>query len=43
VQTGQILTYSDTRLDRMGPTAIDAVEGLCAQLDAARAALAKAP
>ena len=40
VQTRQILTYSDTRLDRMGPTAIDAVEGLCAQLDAARKALA---
>lgn len=39
VQTKQILTFSDTRLDRMGPTAIDAVEGLCAQLDAARAAL----
>ncbi len=39
VQTRQILTYSDTRLDRMGPTAIDAVEGLCAQLDAARQAL----
>jgi iron complex transport system substrate-binding protein len=39
VQTRQILTFSDTRLDRMGPTAIDAVEGLCAQLDAARKAL----
>jgi iron complex transport system substrate-binding protein len=42
VQTRQVLTYSDTRLDRMGPTAIDAVEGLCEQLDQARAALAKA-
>jgi len=39
VQTKQILAFSDTRLDRMGPTAIDAVEGLCAQLDAARTAL----
>jgi len=39
VQTGQILSFSDTRLDRMGPTAIDAVEGLCTQLDAARKAL----
>ncbi len=39
VQTKQILTFSDTRLDRMGPTAIDAVEGLCAQLDAARTVL----
>lgn len=43
VQTKQLLTFSDTRLDRMGPTAIDAVEGLCQQLDAARQALAKAP
>lgn len=43
VQTKQLLTFSDTRLDRMGPTAIDAVEGLCRQLDAARQALAKAP
>jgi iron complex transport system substrate-binding protein len=40
VQTRQILTFSDERLDRMGPTAIDAVEGLCRQLDAARQALA---
>jgi iron complex transport system substrate-binding protein len=40
VQTQQLLTFSDARLDRMGPTAIDAVEGLCAQLDAARRALA---
>lgn len=39
VQTGQMLTFSDTRLDRMGPTAIDAVESLCEQLDRARAAL----
>jgi ABC-type Fe3+-hydroxamate transport system substrate-binding protein len=40
VQTQQILTFADTRLDRMGPTAIDAVEDLCVQLDAARKALA---
>ncbi len=40
VQTRQILAFSDTRLDRMGPTAIDAVESLCRQLDAARTALA---
>lgn len=40
VQTRQILSFSDTRLDRMGPTAIEAVEGLCQQLDAARQALA---
>ncbi len=38
VQTGQLLTFSDPRLDRMGPSAIDAVEGLCAMLDRARAA-----
>jgi iron complex transport system substrate-binding protein len=42
VQTRQLLAFSDTRLDRMGPTAIDAVEGLCRQLDAAREALAAA-
>lgn len=40
VQTRQILTFSDTRLDRMGPTAIDVVEDLCVQLDTARKALA---
>jgi iron complex transport system substrate-binding protein len=40
VQTRQILTFSDTRLDRMGSTAIDAVEDLCVQLDLARKALA---
>lgn len=38
VQTGQLLTFGDPRLDRMGPTAIDAVEGLCVMLDKARAA-----
>lgn len=38
VQTRQLLTFSDPRLDRMGPTAIDAVEGLCVMLDQARAA-----
>lgn len=38
VQTRQLLTFSDPRLDRMGPTAIDAVEGLCVILDKARAA-----
>lgn len=38
VQTGQLLTFSDPRLDRMGPSAIDAVEGLCVMLDRARAA-----
>lgn len=37
VQTRQLLTFSDPRLDRMGPTAIDAVEGLCVMLDKARA------
>jgi iron complex transport system substrate-binding protein len=43
VQTRQVLTFTDPRLDRMGPTAIDAVEGLCEQLDQARAALAALP
>ncbi len=37
VRTGQMLTFSDRRLDRMGPSAIDAVEALCAVLDRARA------
>ncbi|MFO1425834.1 MAG: cobalamin-binding protein [Steroidobacteraceae bacterium] len=39
VQKKQLLTFADTRLDRMGPTAVDAVEGLCTMLDGARAAL----
>ena len=43
VAASQVLTFSDPRLDRMGPTAIDAVEGLCVQLDAARTALAAPP
>lgn len=43
VAARQVLTFSDPRLDRMGPTAIDAVEGLCVQLDAARVALAASP
>jgi iron complex transport system substrate-binding protein len=43
VAAGQVLTFSDPRLDRMGPTAIDAVEGLCVQLDAARTVLATPP
>ena len=41
VAASQVLTFSDPRLDRMGPTAIEAVEGLCVQLDAARAALGR--
>ncbi len=36
VKAKQLVTFSDTRLDRMGPTAIDAVEGLCGILDTAR-------
>ncbi len=43
VSARQVLTFADPRLDRMGPTAIDAVEALCTQLDAARTALAAAP
>lgn len=39
VQTNQMLSFSDTRLDRMGPTAIEAVEGLCKMLDQSRTAL----
>ncbi len=33
VANKQVLTYSDVRLTRMGPSAIDAVPGLCQQLD----------
>ena len=33
VANKQVLTYSDVRLTRMGPSAIDSVPGLCQQLD----------
>jgi iron complex transport system substrate-binding protein len=42
VATRQVVAFSDPRLDRMGPTAIDAVEGLCVRMDAVRSALAAA-
>lgn len=43
VQAQQILPFSDARLERMGPTAIDAVELLCEPLDKARRALEAMP
>jgi iron complex transport system substrate-binding protein len=36
VANQQILRYNDPRLDRMGPSAIDAVDGLCKLLAGAR-------
>lgn len=36
VQTKQVVTFEDTRLDRMGPTAFDALPGLCEKVAAAR-------
>lgn len=36
VQTKQVITFEDTRLDRMGPTAFDALPGLCEKIAAAR-------
>ena len=36
VQTKQVITFEDTRLDRMGPTAFDALPGLCEKVAAAR-------
>lgn len=43
VATRQMLSFSDRRLDRMGPSAIEAVEGLCAMLDQSRSALGTSP
>lgn len=37
VETKQVITYEDVRLDRMGPTAFDALPGLCEKLAVARA------
>ena len=36
VANRQVLTFSDVRLTRMGPSAIDSVAGLCEQLDRVR-------
>jgi iron complex transport system substrate-binding protein len=38
VATGQLPSYDDPRLDRMGPSALDAVETLCVLIDQARQA-----
>ena len=42
VATRQVLTYPDVRLDRMGPSAIDAVSGLCEIMQQAATAQAAA-
>jgi len=42
VQNGQLVRYSDERIDRMGPSVIDATGNLCAVIDRARTARATA-
>ena len=37
VEAKQVITFEDTRLDRMGPTAFEALPGLCEKVAAARA------
>jgi iron complex transport system substrate-binding protein len=41
VRTGRLLTYTDARIDRMGPSVITATANLCVVIDAARAAHAE--
>lgn len=36
VQAGRLVAYADERMDRMGPSLVDATEGLCKVIDAAR-------
>jgi len=36
VQAGKLVAYADERMDRMGPSLVDATEGLCKVIDAAR-------
>jgi iron complex transport system substrate-binding protein len=36
VQAGKLVAYADERMDRMGPSLIEATEGLCKVIDAAR-------
>ena len=43
VRRGQLVAYSDLRIDRMGPSVIAATGNLCAVIDRARDALAAAP
>jgi iron complex transport system substrate-binding protein len=43
VRTGQLVPYADERLDRMGPSVVEATASLCAVIDRARRASAVAP
>jgi iron complex transport system substrate-binding protein len=36
VRLGRVLAYSDERMDRMGPSVVEATAGLCALIDGAR-------
>jgi iron complex transport system substrate-binding protein len=36
VQAAKLVAYADERMDRMGPSLVDATEGLCKVIDAAR-------
>jgi ABC-type Fe3+-hydroxamate transport system substrate-binding protein len=40
VRNGQIVSYVDERIDRMGPSVIEATGNLCAVIDKARTARA---
>ena len=43
VRTGQLVPYTDERLDRMGPSVVEATASLCAVIDRARPAYAVSP
>jgi iron complex transport system substrate-binding protein len=43
VRSGKVLPFADERMDRMGPSVIDATASLCELIDQARAAPAVAP
>jgi iron complex transport system substrate-binding protein len=43
VHDGHIVPYSDERMDRMGPSVIEATAGLCELVDRARGAASSAP
>jgi hypothetical protein len=40
VRSGALVSYVDERIDRMGPSVIDATSNLCAVIDKARTARA---
>jgi iron complex transport system substrate-binding protein len=43
VRDGKVMAYADERMDRMGPSVIDATSSLCALIDRARTAPTAAP